>query len=38
MKTTFKIDFEEDSYELKANKWGKEILYRNDEILLTKRT
>lgn len=36
MKTTFKIDFEGDIYELKGNNWGKEVLYRNDQALMTK--
>lgn len=37
MKTTFKIDFQDDVYELKGNNWGKEILYRNGKILSSKR-
>ena len=37
MKTTFKVNFQEDVYELKGNSWGKEVLYRNNEILLSKR-
>lgn len=33
MKTTFKVNFQEDVYELKGNSWGKEVLYRNNKIL-----
>lgn len=37
MKTLFIVNFETDTYELKQNNFGKEVLLRNNEIISTKR-
>lgn len=37
METLFKVDFETDTYELKQNNFGKEVLSRNGKIISTKR-